>query len=368
MPYRAFILRQALRRQTIPSAHLALDRNSAGNHLWAILSLWQSSQVAKTLKDCDDVRMANQNPSEPTRDHANDGGTSNSGRETFTNRKWLQNGGGIAIFLVLLVALRVLQYFVFTKRLPHDWMMSPGGMLAEEAVRVLVVLLVTSLLAMLERRRPTDYGLGGVRAIRLCFAGGAWGFATLSLLVGALKLTGALTFNGPEMSASAALGLGLRWLLAFFAVAFFEEMALRGYLQYALARITGFWWAALIWSVVFLLMHGTNGGEGIVGLIQTGWIALFFCLSLWLTGSLWWAIGFHAAWDWSESYFYGTADSGVNVTGHLFSAVPHGNPLLSGGSTGPEGSILALLVLAIPTIALWLTYRGAKELRWKAVR
>ncbi|HEY1742538.1 MAG TPA: CPBP family intramembrane glutamic endopeptidase [Granulicella sp.] len=247
-------------------------------------------------------------------------------------------------------------------------MMSPGGMLAEETVRVLVVLLVTSLLATLERRRPTDYGLGGVRAIRLCFTGGAWGFVTLSLLVGALKLTGSLTFSGPEMSSSAALGLGLRWLLAFFAVAFFEETALRGYLQYALARITGFWWAALIWSVVFLLMHGTNGGEGIVGLIQTGWIALFFCLSLWLTGSLWWAIGFHAAWDWSESYFYGTADSGVNVGGHLFSAVPHGNPLLSGGSTGPEGSLLALFVLAVPTIALWLTYRGTKELRWKAVR
>ena len=306
-------------------------------------------------------------PHEPTHEQGNDRGASDFGRGTFTDRKWLRNGGGIAIFLVLLVALRVLQYFVYTKRLPHDWMTSPGGMLAEESVRVLVVLLVTSLLAMLERRRPTDYGLGGVRAIRLCLTGSAWGFVTLSLLVGVLKLTGALTLSGPEMSASAALGYGLRWLLAFLAVAIFEETALRGYLQYALARITGFWWAALIWSFVFLLMHGTNGGEGIVGLVQTGWIALFFCLSLWLTGSLWWAIGFHAAWDWSESYFYGTADSGVNVAGHLFSAVPHGNPLLSGGSTGPEGSLLALLVLVIPTIALWLTYRGDVELRWKPV-
>ena len=312
--------------------------------------------------------MAGLNPNEPTREQANGGGASDSGRGTFTDRKWLRNGGGIAIFLVLLVALRVLQYFVFTKRLPHDWVSSPGGMLAEESVRVLVVLLVTSLLALLERRRPTDYGLGGTRAIRLCLTGSVWGFVTLSLLVGALKLTGALTLSGPKMSASTALEFGLRWLLAFLAVAFFEETALRGYLQYALARITGFWWAALIWSVVFLLMHGTNGGEGIVGLVQTGWIALFFCLSLWLTGSLWWAIGFHAAWDWSESYFYGTADSGVNVSGHLFSAVPHGNPLLSGGSTGPEGSLLALLVLAVPTIALWLTYRGDRELRWKAVQ
>src|ERR1700745_2783677 len=29
---------------------------------------------------------------------------------------------------------------------------------------------------------------------------------------------------------------------------------------------------------------------------------LLFCLSLWLTKSLYWAVGLHAGWDWSQSY------------------------------------------------------------------
>jgi uncharacterized protein len=28
---------------------------------------------------------------------------------------------------------------------------------------------------------------------------------------------------------------------------------------------------------------------------------LLFCLSLRRTGSLWWAVGFHAAWDWGQT-------------------------------------------------------------------
>ena len=29
-----------------------------------------------------------------------------------------------------------------------------------------------------------------------------------------------------------------------------------------------------------------------------------------LTGSLWWVIGFHAALDWVQDFFYGTSNSG----------------------------------------------------------
>jgi uncharacterized protein len=297
-------------------------------------------------------------PLEPAGEQVDAAKVSKSDNGIANSPSAVRSGLRITTFIGLLVALRVLQYFLFTKKLPHDWMRSPRGLLADESLHVVVVLFVTGVLARFEGRKLTDYGLGARQALRLCFVGGVWGAATLSLLVGALKLTGALALSGPAMSGFAALGYGVQWLLAFFGAALFEEITLRGYLQFTLAQLTGFWRAALIWSLVFALMHGTNGGEGMVGLVQSGLIALFFCLSLWLTGSLWWAIGFHAAWDWAESYLYGAADSGLNVTGHLFSAAPRGNALLSGGSTGPEGSILSLFILAIPTAGLWFIYRG----------
>jgi uncharacterized protein len=70
-----------------------------------------------------------------------------------------------------------------------------------------------------------------------------------------------------------------------------------------------------------------------------------------VTGSAWWAIGCHAGWDWGETYFYGTADSGLTPHGSFLVSTPAGNPLWSGGAVGPEGSLLVvgvvLLILAV---------------------
>lgn len=80
-----------------------------------------------------------------------------------------------------------------------------------------------------------------------------------------------------------------------------------------------------------------------------------FCLSLWRTGSLWWAIGFHASWDWAQSFLYGVADSGLIVQHHLLATHPVGKPILSGGATGPEGSIFILPVMAVVSCIIIFT-------------
>ena len=80
-------------------------------------------------------------------------------------------------------------------------------------------------------------------------------------------------------------------------------------------------------------------------------IGFVFCVSVRVTGSAWWAIGCHTAWDWAETYFYGTADSGFVAKGHYLSTSTSGNPLWSGGTDGPEGSLLVIgivLLLLVP--------------------
>ena len=68
------------------------------------------------------------------------------------------------------------------------------------------------------------------------------------------------------------------------------------------------------------------------------------------------AIGFHASWDWGETYFYGVPDSGEVASGHLLNASFSGPSWLTGGSVGPEGSWLCiLLILLLGCIfAAWL--------------
>jgi hypothetical protein len=264
------------------------------------------------------------------------------------------------------VSLRFAQYFGFTRHLPEHWLLTPQGLLAEEAIRAAIVLLATFVLARVERRAFTDYGLGGERRLRLLMQGSAWGFVAISVVVALQWLSGNIALSPSADSVLRLVGNGLLWLAAFYAVAVFEELLLRGYLQYTLARGIGFWWAALVWSAVFVWMHTGNPGENLLGLAQTGWIALFFCLALRLTGSLWWVIGYHALWDWGESYFYGVPNSGQLFDGRLMSASASGNPLWSGGTGGPEASLWSLFVLVLPIAVLCYQYRGSRSKARKA--
>jgi len=72
---------------------------------------------------------------------------------------------------------------------------------------------------------------------------------------------------------------------------------------------------------------------------------MLFCFTIRRTGSLWFALGFHAAWDWAETYFYGTPDSGLLGVGRLLNSSVGGPDWLTGASAGPEGSVIGLLVL-----------------------
>jgi membrane protease YdiL (CAAX protease family) len=258
--------------------------------------------------------------------------------------------------------------------------MPAKAVLLGEGTALLSVLIATWLMAKIERRPNSVYGLGGKRRLRNFLSGLAWGVAMLSLLVFTLRACGLLVFDARQLFGASALRYGAIWFAGFLIVGLFEEYFFRGYLQFTLARgiggiydwlrtryscaqdarsidtnAPGFWTAALLLSFGFGFLHGTNSGESPIGLVAAALIAVVFCLSLWRTGSLWWAIGFHAAWDWAQSFLYGVADSGLVIQGHLFSTHPVGRPILSGGLTGPEGSLFILPTLALIAAVIVLT-------------
>ncbi len=90
-------------------------------------------------------------------------------------------------------------------------------------------------------------------------------------------------------------------------------------------------------------------------------VGLVFCLSLWLTKSLYWAVGLHAGWDWAESYLYGVSNSGQAASAHLFATHPSGGLIWSGGPTGPEGSIYVIPTLAVIALGVWITWSQGRH-------
>jgi uncharacterized protein len=229
--------------------------------------------------------------------------------------------------------------------------------LAFEFIQAFLVLAATWIMALIEGRKLAIYGYAGRAKLPRFLWGGIWGFIAISCLVFVLWTTHLLAFDFGHLYGLTAWKYGLAWLAMFFLTGIAEESLMRGYLQYTLTRGTGFWWGALIMSVLFGALHGHNQGESPVGLFSAGAVGLVFCISLWYTGSLWWAIGFHAAWDWGQTFFYGTSDSGMVAQGHFLNEHPTGPLLWSGGPTGPEGSLYIVPLLLIMALAMWLWWR-----------
>ena len=224
--------------------------------------------------------------------------------------------------------------------------------LAVESKRMVSVLLPALVMAAIEKRPFGAYGLPGRQAFgKLFWAGTLWGIAAISLLVFAIDGVGDFSLGNVALQGARVVKFAVFWGGFFLVVGFFEEFLLRGYTQFTLATGMGFWPAAVLLSVIFASMHIGNPGETFIGLVAVAAIGLFFCLTLRRTGNLWFAVGFHASFDWGESYLYSVRDSGTTITGHLLNSSFHGSRWFTGGSVGPEGSVFVFVVIALAWVA-----------------
>jgi membrane protease YdiL (CAAX protease family) len=270
------------------------------------------------------------------------------------NRLWVWLGISIAlpvpVFLLLRIPLKpVVSVFTVHQELPV------------KAIAALAVLLGTWVVARMEKRPLDDYGIPPRQAFGLRFwEGFAWGFAMLSAILLVLRVSGHFRIDSMDLSGSAVFRYAFGWGLVFLGVAINEELAFRGYLLVIVARRLRFWPTALILSLSFGFAHLFNPGENAFGILQVVVIGMIFCLTLRRTGNLWFAIGFHAAWDWAETFFYGTPDSGLLGVGRFLNTSTQGRNWITGGSVGPEGSVIAFFVLLL--FALLFHFRFPKAI------
>jgi membrane protease YdiL (CAAX protease family) len=234
------------------------------------------------------------------------------------------------------------------------------SMMLEEFGVLMAAVLPAVVLARVERRPWAAYGLP-VRAAfgKLFWVGAAWGFASISVLLGAMYGLRVFDVGHLALHGARIVKFGLFWAVMFLLVGLFEDFLFRGYSQFTWARMIGFWPSAVLLSCLFGLIHWQNGGEQWPGLLAAAAIGFFFCLTLRRTGSLWFAVGFHAAWDWGETFFYSVPDSGTLFPGHLLKSSFHGPAWLTGGRVGPEGSVLCFVVIAVVWVGFEKVYRIA---------
>jgi membrane protease YdiL (CAAX protease family) len=225
---------------------------------------------------------------------------------------------------------------------------SPRNLVISEASSLTGAFAAAAAMSQLEGHSFADYGLP-LRGTfgKLFWQGAFFGLAEITAVIGAISMLGSYHFGSLEIHGTGILRWAAFWAGFFILVGLYEEFAFRGYVQFTLAQAVRFWPAAIVLSVAFGLVHIANFGEsklGIVGVMLTG---LLWCFTLRRTGSLWFAVGMHASFDFGETFLYSVPDSGYLFPGHLSNATLAGPSWLTGGSAGPEASVCDFVVLLI---------------------
>ncbi len=323
----------------------------------------------------------------------------------------LRVGWSIGLFFVL-TTLFALIFGTIMRLLfhPHGAVTSTAidafSSIRGEMVQFLALLGAAIVSARLEKRQVLDYNLQGSRRGLHFVSGTVGGFLALSALIAALFYGGWIHFGTVALSGTAVFQFGVLWGIGFLLTGLSEEGMVRCYMQFTLTRGIDYWWAlgtvglmSLIcilgqkgegrWGVVLMaglgvlpclwlqlkkspsagfwqaawltstffgFIHTGNDGETWIGIFSAAAIGFIFCVSIRLTGSAWWAIGFHAAWDWAQTFFFGTADSGFQPVGHYLTTSPTGPALWSGGTDGPEGSLLVIPTILVTLVGILAVY------------
>lgn len=245
-----------------------------------------------------------------------------------------------------------------------DRTVNAPSFLVAEIAEGLAVLIATAVLAFAERRRIDAYGL----PVRLAFGKRFWegtaigvvcagGVALAMIAAGAMVVHG-LALHGSELALQTVM-----WLAVMLLVGVNEEYMFRGYPLQALARGMGFWPAAVLLSLLFGAAHLTKPDENFIDIANIVLIGLLICFTLWRTGSLWLAVGFHFSFDFMQFFVIGTRNGGQQAVGHLLDVAFPGPAWANGGPLGTEASYFMLPAMALMLVYVLLRYPKPEPLQ-----
>ncbi len=187
-----------------------------------------------------------------------------------------------------------------------------------------------------DRQRFASLGLEpaghGSEAVAGFFMGPALlGIASIGLLLsGHLKWTD-MVFDGQSLTIS----LGLLMLIAFS-----EELVFRGYiLNNLLESFPNKWIALVVSAVLFATFHITNPGMNSLAFANLFLAGLLLGINYIHTKNLWFSFLFHLSWNFFQGPLLGFNVSGLHLPS-LLQLQTTGDPLITGGDFGLEGSML----------------------------
>jgi membrane protease YdiL (CAAX protease family) len=229
-----------------------------------------------------------------------------------------------------------------------------GGYVVGNLAGTLAIALLANVLALrfFTHRRLVDLGMGWNRCSMENLAFGILGGAgAASLVLAPALLAGEAHIAGtPNDQPSFGAVIFVLALLSLGAMG--EELMMRGYGFQILLANCGAWATIIPVGVLFALLHTANPDATWLGIANTAGFGILFGYAFVRSRDLWLPAGLHFGWNVTLPLF------GVNVSGLRMKMTGHdmvwsaGN-LWSGGSYGPEASLLTSVVMLVLAIYIW---------------
>jgi len=213
-----------------------------------------------------------------------------------------------------------------------------------------------------ERRRALE--IGGSGAIREIFFGALVGALLFCLTVAILAVLGVYRVTGTN-----PWGVLLLPFIGAVTSAVIEETLFRGVLFRLVEEGLGSWLALVISGAIFGGLHLLNTNATWQGAAAVTFEAgILLAAAFMLTRRLWFAMGLHFAWNFTQSGIFGIAVSGNEALQGILKSSVSGPEWLTGGTFGVEASVVAVaLGVAAGILILILAGRAGKLVRapWK---
>ena len=249
--------------------------------------------------------------------------------------------GGIILFLIAYSFASLPEYYI-----GNNWFSGSLSLISG----VLLLLMYRWLVGSYEDRKIEELSMR--KCLKHTGIGFLWGVLMMAAIIVIFAMSGWYKVVGCSFN----VGIIYRYLMTYFVVAVGEEIVFRGIMFRLLDSQFNVWVALLISAVVFGIAHIINPNATVVSTIGISLASgVLFGLLFKYYRTLWVPIGIHWSWNFVQGTVTGSPVSGMVPDYSILNSVTSGPELLTGGSFGPEASII-LMILGL-VLCIWV---GAK--------
>ncbi|MBQ3281149.1 MAG: CPBP family intramembrane metalloprotease [Eubacterium sp.] len=217
----------------------------------------------------------------------------------------------------------------------------------------LIIMVIYALMVKQDRKYVFSFCRGpALRNLKYAVIGAVTGFAMMGICIGAAAMNGDLVIG---FAPNANYGLFAIAALCVFVQASVEEIEGRGFVFGKMnAEGVPTLVAVLVSSFYFSYLHSTNPGFGLLPLISLLIIGIFYALSYYYFGTLWFAMTAHMMWNFTQDFIFGLPDSGKPAVDSILSTTVNSSSFFYDKTFGIEGSKMALIVNGLACLVVFL--------------